>query len=277
MSLNTVSVRLTLEFGPTNVVRTAHRLGITSKLEPNASIALGTSEVSVLELVSAYVPVRQWRQRDHRPTSSSGCGRSAARRSMRARARRSGGCIDPRYVAMMNTMMRETIASGTGAQGRPAGLAGRRQDRHQPGFPRRLVHRLHEPARHRRVVRQRQFLADPPRDRRRVAGRGLEPVHEGGAPGRAGLAPAGRHRRVREPRGAVGPIASGRSASCRFASRWNPPAPLPPAGVPQGTPMSSHAPTAPQPAGAPARPRDGVRPSEGTIDGWLMNRLFPGR
>ena len=56
MSLNTVSVRLTLEFGPTNVVRTAHRLGITSKLEPNASIALGTSEVSVLELVSAYVP-----------------------------------------------------------------------------------------------------------------------------------------------------------------------------------------------------------------------------
>jgi len=55
-SLNTVSVRLTLEFGPTAVVRTAHRLGIASKLEPNASIALGTSEVSVLELVSAYAP-----------------------------------------------------------------------------------------------------------------------------------------------------------------------------------------------------------------------------
>jgi penicillin-binding protein 1A len=55
-SLNTVSVRLTLEFGPIAVVRTAHRLGIASKLEPNASIALGTSEVSVLELVSAYAP-----------------------------------------------------------------------------------------------------------------------------------------------------------------------------------------------------------------------------
>jgi penicillin-binding protein 1A len=54
LSLNTVSVRLTLEFGPTAVVRTAHRLGIASKLEPNASIALGTSEVSVLELVGAY-------------------------------------------------------------------------------------------------------------------------------------------------------------------------------------------------------------------------------
>src|SRR5262249_33170776 len=54
MSLNTVAVRLGLEVGAKNVVRTAHRLGIASKLEPNASIALGTSEVTVLELVGAY-------------------------------------------------------------------------------------------------------------------------------------------------------------------------------------------------------------------------------
>ena len=38
------------------MIRTAYRLGIASKLEPNASIALGTSEVSPLELVSAYAP-----------------------------------------------------------------------------------------------------------------------------------------------------------------------------------------------------------------------------
>lgn len=56
MSLNTVAIRLGLEVGPKNVVRTAHRLGISSKLEPNASIALGTSEVSVVELVGAYAP-----------------------------------------------------------------------------------------------------------------------------------------------------------------------------------------------------------------------------
>ncbi len=54
MSLNTVAVRLGLEVTPKAVVRTAHRLGIASKLEPNASIALGTSEVSVVELVGAY-------------------------------------------------------------------------------------------------------------------------------------------------------------------------------------------------------------------------------
>ena len=35
---------------------TAYRLGIASKLEPNPSLALGTSEVSLIELVSAYAP-----------------------------------------------------------------------------------------------------------------------------------------------------------------------------------------------------------------------------
>src|SRR5207247_6230554 len=53
-SLNTVSVRLTLELGTQAVVRTAYRLGIASILEPNASIALVSAELSPLELVSAY-------------------------------------------------------------------------------------------------------------------------------------------------------------------------------------------------------------------------------
>jgi penicillin-binding protein 1A len=56
LSLNTVSVRLALEVGPKAVAKTAQRLGITSDLNPNASIALGTSEVSLLELTRAYAP-----------------------------------------------------------------------------------------------------------------------------------------------------------------------------------------------------------------------------
>src|SRR5262249_56039177 len=55
-SLNTVSVRLTLEFGPVAVAKTAYRLGISSKLEANPSIALGTSEVSLMQLLSPYPP-----------------------------------------------------------------------------------------------------------------------------------------------------------------------------------------------------------------------------
>lgn len=48
MSLNTVAVRLALEVGPAAVAKTARRLGIVSELQTNASLALGTSEVSVL-------------------------------------------------------------------------------------------------------------------------------------------------------------------------------------------------------------------------------------
>ena len=43
-----------MEVGPKAVVQTARRLGIASPLQPNASIALGTSEVSPIELVGAY-------------------------------------------------------------------------------------------------------------------------------------------------------------------------------------------------------------------------------
>jgi penicillin-binding protein 1A len=111
-SLNTVSVRLTLEFGPTAVVRTAHRLGIASKLEPNASIALGTSEVSVLELVSAYAPFANGGNAviPHVVVRV----RTAHGKTLYMRNAPSlGRVVDPRYVAMMNAMMRETLTSGT--------------------------------------------------------------------------------------------------------------------------------------------------------------------
>ncbi|TMJ32453.1 MAG: penicillin-binding protein [Alphaproteobacteria bacterium] len=132
LSLNTVAVRLTLEFGSVAVARTAHRLGIASKLEANPSLALGTSEVSLIELVCAYAPfanggnavsphvVERVRTRDgkvlfaHAPQSP-------------------GRIIEPRYVGMMNAMMRETLTIGTarGAQlpGWPAaGKTGTSQD-----------------------------------------------------------------------------------------------------------------------------------------------------
>jgi penicillin-binding protein 1A len=112
MSLNTVAVRLGLEVGPKNVVRTAHRLGISSKLDANASIALGTSEVTVVELVGAYAPFANGGQgvSPHVVTKiRTGEGKVLYDRP----ADRFGQVIEPRYVAMMNTMMRETLISGT--------------------------------------------------------------------------------------------------------------------------------------------------------------------
>lgn len=54
ISQNIPAVRLIEMLGPNSVVRFAHRLGIESKLEPNLSLALGTSEVALIDLTEAY-------------------------------------------------------------------------------------------------------------------------------------------------------------------------------------------------------------------------------
>ena len=112
LSLNTVAVRLGLEVGPKTVARVAHRLGVTSDLDANATIALGTSAVTPLELVSAYDAF-----------ANGGIGvqphviarvRTANGRLLYARKNANfGRVIDPQYVAMMNSMMEETLLTGT--------------------------------------------------------------------------------------------------------------------------------------------------------------------
>ncbi len=53
-SLNVPFARVGLEVGPKRIVATARRLGISSPLAPVPSLALGSGEVSLLELVRAY-------------------------------------------------------------------------------------------------------------------------------------------------------------------------------------------------------------------------------
>jgi penicillin-binding protein 1A len=53
-SINTVTASLAQDVGITNVINAAHRCGITSPLQANASLALGTSVVTPLELTTAY-------------------------------------------------------------------------------------------------------------------------------------------------------------------------------------------------------------------------------
>jgi penicillin-binding protein 1A len=54
ISQNIPAVRLMEMLGPESVARFAHRLGIESNLELNLSLALGTSEVSLINLTAAY-------------------------------------------------------------------------------------------------------------------------------------------------------------------------------------------------------------------------------
>ena len=119
-SINTVAAQLAYEVGPDAVVQTARRMGINSPLAGNASIALGTSEVSLLELTGAYAPfgnggyavapyvIERIRTKDGEvlfERQGSGLGRVASLES----------------VAMMNDMLAATVEMGTG---RRAALAG---------------------------------------------------------------------------------------------------------------------------------------------------------
>src|SRR5690606_25004424 len=55
-SINTVAARLANEVGTSNVAATARRLGITSPIQLDPSMALGAVEVSPLEMAQAYAP-----------------------------------------------------------------------------------------------------------------------------------------------------------------------------------------------------------------------------
>ena len=132
LSLNTVAVRLGLEVGPKTVAAVAHRLGITSELDANATISLGTSAVTPLEMASAYAAF-----------ANGGIGvqphviskvRTANGKLLYARRNSSfGRVIEPQYVSMMNAMMQETLLTGTARKAelpgwQAAGKTGTSQD-----------------------------------------------------------------------------------------------------------------------------------------------------
>jgi len=132
LSLNTVAIRVGLEAGPKTVAKTAHRLGIKSELQINPSIALGTSEVTPLELVTAYAPF-----------ANGGIGiapqvitkvMTASGKSLyQGKPESLGRVVDLQYVAMMNRMMQETLLTGTARKAelpgwQAAGKTGTSQD-----------------------------------------------------------------------------------------------------------------------------------------------------
>ncbi|QND51542.1 penicillin-binding protein [Phyllobacterium sp. 628] len=111
-SLNSVSAQLVMEVGPGTVVETAHRLGIVSNLNANASLALGTSEVTLLELTDSFVPFANggYKAPVHiirRITDHDGKVLYEYKSPNQDRV------ISDRNVGMMNAMLRQTVESGT--------------------------------------------------------------------------------------------------------------------------------------------------------------------
>jgi penicillin-binding protein 1A len=137
-SVNTVAVQVSERVGRAKVAAAARRLGISSDIGADASIALGTSEVSLLELTGAYAAF-----------ASGGTGAwpygIQEIRDNRGKVlfRRSGGgpgrVIEPGVAAEMSELLSGVVARGTGRAAalpdRPAaGKTGTTQDYHDAWF-----------------------------------------------------------------------------------------------------------------------------------------------
>ena len=130
-SMNSVAVRVTQKVGPKKVVEVARRLGISSDLRPNGGIALGASEVTLLELTGAYaVFANQGRLVDPYAITEIRDGRGKLLFS-RDRQRREN-VVTAGNIAKMANMMSATVVWGTGKAAQPgraaAGKTGTSQD-----------------------------------------------------------------------------------------------------------------------------------------------------
>src|SRR6185437_1990512 len=131
LSLNSVAAQVVQRYGVNNVIATARQLGITSELVHDASLALGTSEVSLIELTAAYAPfasggVGAW------PYGIVEIRDAHGGVIYRRDGSGPGRVIDPGIAGMMNQMLSGVIAYGTGRAAkldRPAaGKTGTTQD-----------------------------------------------------------------------------------------------------------------------------------------------------
>jgi penicillin-binding protein 1A len=130
-SINTIAVQVAQRAGIGNVVAVARRLGISSPLTPEISLALGTNETNLLELVSAYAPFANggsavW---PHCITEiRDGTGKILFRRAGSGLGR----VASPEFAGTMNEMLSAVISHGTGRAAelpRPAaGKTGTTQD-----------------------------------------------------------------------------------------------------------------------------------------------------
>jgi penicillin-binding protein 1A len=114
-SMNTVAVRVSEWAGREQVIEVARRMGIESALAPDPSLALGTSEVSLLELTGAYVPFSNGGLRAV-PYVIASIADSEGRILLEQRRRDPRRVVAREHIAAMNDMLQATIQAGTGQQ-----------------------------------------------------------------------------------------------------------------------------------------------------------------
>lgn len=116
-SVNTATVRIAMQVGARKIGAVAQRLGITSDMIPDMSICLGTTEVTLLELTSAYA-------------TFANKGKSVWPYGVTEIRNRNGDIlyqrentdedqvISPKHVRQMNDMLINVVSHGTGRAAR---------------------------------------------------------------------------------------------------------------------------------------------------------------
>jgi penicillin-binding protein 1A len=129
-SVNSAAVRLALTVGLGNVVSAARELGLTSPLPELPSMALGTNEVSLLEITGAFASVRAGRPR-FEPWGIAAFGTESG--GLRRLSTPERPAKELPHQREITDMLRRVVTSGTGrgaalADGSSAGKTGTSQD-----------------------------------------------------------------------------------------------------------------------------------------------------
>jgi penicillin-binding protein 1A len=137
-SVNTIAVKLAQEVGIDSVIEAARRCGIASPLRANASIALGTSEVTLLEMTRSYAAFASSGIKVY-PYFVTQVDDGAGHVLYKRRAPPQERVIASHVVRDLNTMLYGAVASGTGGRAglwdhEAAGKTGTTQDYHDAWF-----------------------------------------------------------------------------------------------------------------------------------------------
>src|SRR5690606_2560786 len=119
-SLNTIAGRLAIDVTPAAVIDVATRMGISTPMTPVPSIGLGTQEVNLLELTSAYAPFANGGN-GVIPNVITKITSKDGEALYEASDAGPGRVIDPHVLAQMNDRLETAVEVGTG---RGANLGG---------------------------------------------------------------------------------------------------------------------------------------------------------
>jgi penicillin-binding protein 1A len=137
-SVNTITANLAQEVGISTIVDAAARCGIQSPLEQNASLALGTSEVTPIELTTAYAAFANGGMavNPYFVSEVEGAGGKVLyRRTPPAPERIIAGHVDRDLTAMLYGVVTEGTGRGAAIAGHEAaGKTGTTQDYHDAWF-----------------------------------------------------------------------------------------------------------------------------------------------